>query len=103
MGYDPDIYMWNNGLNDQWNTARPAGYGMSYFNRSDLNFYYEMADAWTIGDQYFQATFTETGPNRLHFFSGSNGLSVNASVNILDDTYPAGINWPTLGEILEDS
>ena len=53
MGYDPDIWIWNGGLMDAWNTARDAGYGMSYFERSDLPFYYEMADAWTTADQYF--------------------------------------------------
>jgi phospholipase C len=53
MAYDFDIKMWNSGRMNAWNTARPAGYGMSSFNRSDLPFYYSLADAFTIGDQYF--------------------------------------------------
>ena len=66
MGYNWDISMWNGGLMDAWNTARNAGHGMAYFNRTDLPFYYALADAFTIGDQYFQSTFTATNPNRLH-------------------------------------
>ena len=103
MGYKPDIPMWNRGLMDQWNTARDPGFGMSYFNRTDLPFYYTLADAFTIGDQYFQSTFTATNPNRLHQFSGSNGLSVNSTFNILDDSEPAGIDWVTLGELFEEA
>ena len=102
--------MWNDGKVNAWDTARDAGYGMAYFNRTDLPFYHALADAFTIGDQYFQSTFTATDPNRLHQFTGSNGLSVNSSkpgIGILDDdpTNPDGsmLNWKTLGEILEES
>lgn len=51
---------------DAWNTARNPGFGMSYFTREDLDYYYELADAFTIGDQFFQSTFTATNPNRFH-------------------------------------
>eukprot|EP00341_Mesodinium_pulex_P010952 CAMPEP_0116899084 /NCGR_PEP_ID=MMETSP0467-20121206/7717_1 /TAXON_ID=283647 /ORGANISM="Mesodinium pulex, Strain SPMC105" /LENGTH=42 /DNA_ID= /DNA_START= /DNA_END= /DNA_ORIENTATION= len=36
MAYESDIKMWNNGFMDAWNTARDGGFGMSYFDRSDL-------------------------------------------------------------------
>jgi len=36
---------------DGWNTARDPGFGMSYFNREDLPFYYALVDAFTVGDQ----------------------------------------------------
>ena len=39
----------NNGLMDQWNIARTAGYGLAYFERSDLPYYYELADAFMFG------------------------------------------------------
>jgi len=106
MGYDWDIGMWNGGKMDAWDTARNAGFGMAYFNRTDLPFYHALADAFTIGDQYFQSTFTATNPNRLHQFTGSNGLSVDSPIKhgtgILDDDEPAGVNWTTLGELLEE-
>lgn len=101
MDYPCDLKMWNNGRMDAWNTGRSPGFGMSYFERTDLPYYFALADAFTVGDQYFQSTFTPTNPNRLHQFSGSNGLSANGLV-ILDDSEPTtGINWETLGETLE--
>lgn len=102
MSYPSDIGIWNNGNMDAWNTARSAGFGMSFFNRSELPFYYALADAFTVGDQYFQSTFTATCPNREHLFAGSNGLSVPGSgFNLLDDSEPAGMKWETMGEVLE--
>ncbi|MDE1005802.1 MAG: phospholipase C, phosphocholine-specific [Paraburkholderia fungorum] len=101
MSYPTDIAMWNNGLYNAWNTARAPGLGMSYFTRTDLNFYYSLADAFTICDQYHCSVFTATNPNRLHLFSGSNGLSVGQPPT-LDNTEPTpGFNWPTLAETLE--
>ena len=75
---------------------------MSYFNRTELPYYYALADSFTIGDQYFQSTFTATCPNREMLFAGSNGLSAaNTSLNLLNDSEPAGMNWETMGETLE--
>lgn len=103
MDYPCDLKMWNNGRMDAWNTGRDPGFGMSYFERSDLPYYFALADAFTVGDQYFQSTFTPTNPNRLHQFSGSNGLSVNVNGTVIvDDSEPStGINWETLGETFE--
>lgn len=101
MDYATDIGIWNQGRMDAWNTARDPGFGMSYFSRSDLPYYYALGDAFTLGDQYFQSTFTATNPNRLHLFSGSNGLSVNSSFDLLDDTEPLeGVDWTTMAETL---
>lgn len=74
---------------------------MSYFTREDLPYYYELYDNFVVGDQYFQSTFTQTNPNRLHLFSGSNGLSVGESA-VLDNHEPRpGFNWTTMAEVLE--
>ena len=64
MNYPIDIAIWNRGPYNAWNTARPPELGMSYFTRTDLNFYYSLADAFTICDQYHSSTFTQTNPNR---------------------------------------
>lgn len=103
MGYWVDIAMFNGGLMDSWNTARNPGFGMSYFTREDLPWYYALADEFTIGDQYFQSTFTATNPNRLFLFSGSNGLSApNSTFCMLDDTEPLpGFTWETYAESLQ--
>jgi phospholipase C len=101
MSYLTDIAMWNKGLCNAWNTARQPGLGMSYFSRDDLRFYYALADAFTICDQYFASTFTQTNPNRLHLFSGSSGLSVGFEPT-LDNAEPTqGFKWQTVAEMLE--
>jgi phospholipase C len=103
MDYPTDISMWDNGKLDQWNIARDPGLGMSFFKRADLPYYYELIDGFTVGDQYFQSTFTQTNPNRLHLFSGSNGLSVGQSP-VLDNSEPKpGFTWETMGETLENA
>lgn len=101
MGYEPDILMWDDGKMNAWNTAREPGYGMSFFDRSDLPYYYTLADNFVIGDQYFQSTFTSTNPNRLHLFSGSNGLSLNHTAVLDDRESKIGLIWETMGETLE--
>ncbi|CAD6509973.1 phosphocholine-specific phospholipase C [Paraburkholderia sabiae] len=101
MNYPVDIAMWNQGRCDEWNKVRFAGLGMSYFDRNDLPFYYALADAFTICDQYYASTFTQTNPNRLHLFSGSSGLSAGF-LPVLDNVEPAaGFAWPTVAETLE--
>lgn len=101
MSYVCDILMWNYGKMDAWNSARDPGMGMSYFMRPDMPYYFQLADEFTIGDQYFQSTFTQTNPNRLFLFSGSNGVSVGRPA-VLDNTEPdEGFPWITVGEILE--
>jgi phospholipase C len=101
MDYPHDIGILNQGRYDAWNTARAAGMGMSYFNRNDLPYYYTLYESFLAGDQYFQSTFTMTNPNRLHLFSGSNGLSVG-EIPVLDNTEPVpGWTWETMSETLE--
>jgi len=103
MGYAPDIPIFNEGKMDGWNSARQPGFGMSYFERSDLPFYYSLADAFTFGDHYHQSTFTATCPNREFLFSGSNGLSIPDSGKcMLDDSEP-DLTWETMGETLENA
>lgn len=101
MNYAIDVALWNQGRYDAWNTARPPRLGMGYFERSDLNFYYALADAFTICDQYYASVMTQTNPNRLHVFSGSDGLSVGQppTLNNLEPT--PGFSWPTFAETLE--
>ena len=101
MDYTTDIRMHNGGRCDSWNTARNPGMGMAYFTAADMPYYYALADQVTIGDQYHQSTFTQTNPNRLHLFSGSNGLSVGQTP-FLDNSEPnPGHTWTTVAEVLE--
>ena len=103
MDYPHDIGIINHGRFDSWNTARAPGMGMSYWNRSDLPYYYKLYESFCAGDQYFQSTYTMTNPNRLHLFSGSNGLSVGKPA-VLDNHEPVpGWTWETMAETLENA
>lgn len=62
---------------------------MGYFTRREIPYYYALADAFTICDAYHASIFGPTNPNRLYFFTGTNGLSVGAdgkqAVENMDD------------------
>jgi phospholipase C len=103
MGFTVDTAMIDGGKYNAWNTARTAGCGMGFYNRSDLPFYYALSDHFTICDQYFCSTLTNTNPNRLFLFTGSNGLSVGQSP-VLDDTESSsGWTWTTYAERLQSA
>jgi phospholipase C len=72
---------WNNGAMDTWVTTHTkAEYEgpvngvltMGYYTRTDLPFYYALADAFTINDAYFCSVFGPTDPNRLFWLSATN-------------------------------
>jgi phospholipase C len=60
---------------DVW-VKEKTSMSMGYLTRTDLPFYYALADAFTIGDAYHASVFGPTDPNRLFLFSGTNGVSV---------------------------
>ena len=101
MGFTVDTEIVNGGKFNAWNTARSAGLGMGFFDRADLPFYYALADHFTMCDQYFCSSLTDTNPNRLFLFTGTNGLSVSQSP-VLDDTESSsGWTWTTYAERLQ--
>ncbi|GFZ93442.1 phosphocholine-specific phospholipase C [Dyella caseinilytica] len=104
FGYTDDLAINNQMKFNAWNTSRTAGMGMGFYNSSDLPFYYALAENFTICDNYYCSTLTDTNPNRLMLFTGSNGLSVNYTPVQLDDTQPsAGLTWTTYAERLQDA
>ncbi|WP_436497610.1 phosphocholine-specific phospholipase C [Actinokineospora sp. HUAS TT18] len=93
--------LWNNGLHDKFCSARNPDLGMGYFTRPDLAFYHALADAFTIGDNYFQSCFTSTNPNRLFSVSGTNGRSVGQPSQV--DNSGTGFRWKSYAERLQDA
>lgn len=78
---------------------------MGYYNRSDIPFYYSLADAFTVFDQHFCSSLTGTTTNRLFFWSGTHKASAedvshvrNSEVNF---DHEAG--WKTFPERLEEA
>ncbi|GAA4477657.1 phosphocholine-specific phospholipase C [Gluconacetobacter asukensis] len=63
---------------DDWNNwvPRKTAMTMGHFTRAEIPYYYALADAFTICDAYHASIFGPTNPNRLYFFTGTNGLAV---------------------------
>jgi phospholipase C len=80
---------------------------MGYYRRNDLPFYYALADAFTICDNYHCSVFGPTHPNRLMSMSGTldpsgrKGGPVLTSNPSPDVIYSA--SWDTMPEVLEDA
>src|SRR5579863_7942689 len=68
---------WNNGANNGFVTshipinANDAVLTMGYYNRDDLPYYYAVADAFTLCDNYCCSVIGPTDPNRLYTMAAS--------------------------------
>ena len=101
---------------DVW-IAKKTPMTMGYYTREDLPFYYGLADAFTICDNYHCSVFGPTNPNRLFLWSGTSGLAVgddgkqaidnpdgesNSTADQTNDTKTfKAFNWTTYPERLE--
>jgi len=104
----------NHGKCDRWLQAKASGHReyhdmpltMGYYDREDIPFYYELADAFTICDQHFCSSLTGTTPNRLYLWSGTIRAEQNpeshAKVFNSEADYGAEVAWKTFPERLED-
>lgn len=106
----------NKGKYDQWLQFKASGnkdyknipLTLGYYNREDLPFYYQLADAFTIFDQYFCSSLTGTTPNRLFHWSGTlreqqNGkVKANVYNENIDYDKARQAHWKSFPEILEE-
>ena len=91
---------------------------MGHFTRTEIPYYYALADAFTICDAYHASIFGPTNPNRLFLFSGTSGLAVGNSgkqaiENVDDGNWSADMahdhpdftpfRWETYPERLQDA
>jgi phospholipase C len=73
----PQHQSWDNGAMDGFVNSRlpidanDAVLCMGYYNRGDLPYYYALADAFTICDNYFCSVMGPTDPNRLYTMAAS--------------------------------
>ncbi|MHA7607509.1 phosphocholine-specific phospholipase C [Elizabethkingia meningoseptica] len=105
----------NKGKYDQWLLAKRSGVKeyqdlpltLGFYNRNDLPFYYQLADAFTVFDQYFCSSLTGTTPNRLFHWTGTIRSEKNGDVqaHVVNDTvdYSRNVHWKTFPEMLEDN
>ena len=112
----PQHQSWNGGRMDSFVSvhSQPGKDGpaqgpivMGYFGRSDLPFYYALADTFTICDSYYCSVLGPTMPNRLYWMSGtldpsgSHGGPVLHTPGFSDSVQAVGsVDWPTMPEQL---
>lgn len=78
-GWSDQVDARNGGLHDRWLSVKCSGHRayadmpltMGHYTRSDIPFYYALADAFTICDQHFCSSLTGTTPNRCYLWSGT--------------------------------
>jgi phospholipase C len=82
---------------------------MGYFTRQQLAFYYGLADAYTVCDNYFCSVLGPTHPNRLYFMSGTldpagaHGGPILVTAGLTEAPQLVGsLGWDTMPEVLED-
>lgn len=106
--WDDQVAARNHGKYNKWVPVKSA-MSLGYYDRSDVPFYYAMADAFTICDHHFCSSLTGTTPNRLFFWSGTirpeqNGQAIaavnNSQAESRNNVY---VDWDTFPELLEDN
>lgn len=94
---------WNGGNWNLWTTAKGAE-TMASYNRSDLAFYYALAEAYTICDEYHASVLGPTDPNRLYLFTGMIDPNGTGGGPVTDNSEPAaGYTWTTYPERLQSA
>ena len=73
----PQHQSWNSGAMDGFVTSHlplspnDAALSMGYYTRADIPYYYALADAFTICDNFFCSVMGPTDPNRLYTMAAS--------------------------------
>jgi phospholipase C len=111
--WGPQHTYWDAGKMDGFVTGHEAADGpanapltMGYYNRSDLQFYYGLADAFTICDNYYCSVIGPTDPNRLYSFSawldpaGTQGGPILSTSSSRVERYQT-LSWTTMPEQLQ--
>ena len=80
---------------------------MGYYTRADLAFYYALADAFTICDNYFCSVMGPTDPNRLYTMAasidpdGKNGGPLLETLTTQRSSFTGALTYTTMPEQLE--
>ena len=73
QGHQASLTILNGGKFNQWGHSGELHQRMAHYTAKDLPFYYALASAFTICDNYHCSTLTQTYPNRMHLWTGCNG------------------------------
>src|SRR5579884_361818 len=111
--WGPQHAYWNQGRMDGFvrehlaiDGAQNGPYTMGYYNRKDLEFYYALADAFTICDHYHCSVIGPTDPNRLYTVSAWLGQDGKRGGPILSTSTSrlqriGTLSWTTMPEQLD--
>jgi phospholipase C len=97
---------WNGGRMNLWIPAHRAEQGalapmtMGYMERADIPFYYALADAFTICDNYHASMMGPTHPNRYYLMTGTVDPEGGQGGPAMDNV-PRHYRWETYPERLE--
>ena len=91
--------VWNAGKWDQW-IPNKGTTSMAYYTRSDLAYYYALADAYTICDAFFCSVLGPTNPNRLYLWTGMIDPNGTGGGPAIDNSEPS-YSWTTYPERLQ--
>lgn len=87
---------WDHGKMDGFYRANGAS-ALGYYGRSDIPYYYGLADAFTLCGNYFCYQLGPTLPNRIALWAGtSGGITQNHKLP------PGSLDYPTIIDLLED-
>lgn len=89
-------------IHKEWDNGQMDGFyhtdgllSMGYYKRSDLTYYYALADTFTLCGNYFCYLLGPTTPNRLALWSGTSGGNTSNNVS------QGSLNWPTIADLLD--
>jgi phospholipase C len=109
----PQHQSWDNGAMDGFVTSRipidanDAVLAMGYYTRADIPYYYAVADAFTICDNYFCSVIGPTDPNRLYTVAasldpdGKNGGPVLQTIVTNRSAFYGQLTFTTMPEQLQ--
>lgn len=111
---DSQVDAWNEGRHDGWLDAKRSGDAeyadvpmtMGHYTREDLPFYYALADAFTVCDQYYCSVMSSTSPNRCSLWTGTirDRQSPDSRVFIRNEEIDyGGLLWKTFPERLQEA
>ena len=98
----------NDGRYDKWLIAKPKQhlpFTLGHYARSDIPFYYSLADAFTVCDQAFCSSLTGTTANRLFLWSGTIRADAADVPRVLnaETYYDREATWRTFPDRLEEA
>ena len=97
---------WDHGRMNKWPSAKQP-LSMGYYENAEVPFHRALADAFTLCDHYHCAMHAGTIPNRLFFWTGTNGPSgdnVSVVMNEMNDGADVGPStegwtWTTYADL----